>query len=293
MTKFDNLPSLYPLGFYHPKYDYDRYESDRFNEFSDRILQLKNRDSSAINYFTNILIKQIEDQEIAIATVPSHTAFKSDSGIRDLADNLVRSKAQYIDAVRCLERFKDVPQSSQTPGGRSKHTHLESIRVKDKQLIENKNVLLIDDIYTTGSSTSACQDILQKAGAREVKIIAIGKTIREVEAAHYLIEHSRERMVEEYEMEHDYLVQKEEDEYNYLFKHLSQELDEDDEERLIELEMEIESNKQKAMSDVMPCEVYKDLLEESANEAHLVLEGKEYFAANNPFLSILLANINP
>jgi len=174
MNKFDKLPQLYSLGFYHPKYSYDKngsIENDYFNEFSDRILAVKNWDYTAILYFRDILLKLIEDEEIAIATVPAHTPFELNSGIRDLAGYLVKSKKNYIDAVQCLKRFEQVAQSSQTRGCRSKQAHLKSIRVIDRQSLENKNVILIDDVLTTGSSVNACKELLQEAGAKEVKVL--------------------------------------------------------------------------------------------------------------------------
>ena len=203
MNKFDELPQLYSLGFYHPKYIYDKngsIENDYFNEFSDRILAVKNRDYTETLYFRDILLKLIEDEEIAIATVPAHTPFELNSGIRGLADSLVKSKKNYIDAVQCLKRFEQVAQSSQTRGCRSKEAHLKSIRVIDRQSIENKNVILMDDVITTGSSVNACKELLQEAGAKEVKVLCLGKTIREVEHAHYLIDENLEIFIQEIEV---------------------------------------------------------------------------------------------
>lgn len=39
--------------------------------------------------------------------------------------------------------------------------------------IKNKNILLIDDVYTTGSTTGACRQALHDAGATEIKILTV------------------------------------------------------------------------------------------------------------------------
>lgn len=39
-------------------------------------------------------------------------------------------------------------------------------------------VLLVDDVYTTGSTASAAATALRKAGAREVEVVTFARTIR-------------------------------------------------------------------------------------------------------------------
>lgn len=45
-------------------------------------------------------------------------------------------------------------------------------------VIKNKNILLIDDVLTTGSTTSACTRTLLKAGAAQVNVLTLARTIR-------------------------------------------------------------------------------------------------------------------
>ena len=296
MNKFDKLPQLSSLGFYHPKYIHERsgsIENDYFNEFSYRILAVKNRDYTATLYFRDILLKLIEDEEIAIATVPAHTPFELNSGIRDLAGYLVKSKKNYIDAVQCLERFKPVAHSSQTRGFRSKQIHLESIRIIDRQSIENKNVILMDDVLTTGSSINACKELLQEAGAKEVKVLCLGKTIREVGRAHYLIDENLEIFLEEIGIEAYYNRTKIEEEYAEILDASIREFDDNnDEESLFDLECAIAEERQGELDNINHlCDDTESYYYESANEAHQALNGVDYLTPENPFVSILLADI--
>ena len=57
--------------------------------------------------------------------------------------------------------------------------HLNSIRINRKCGIDvsGKNVLLVDDVITTGNSVLACASILKDAGARNVFILTMAKTV--------------------------------------------------------------------------------------------------------------------
>ena len=41
--------------------------------------------------------------------------------------------------------------------------------------IEGKKILLIDDVYTTGSTVKECSEILMKNGAEEVAVLTLAR----------------------------------------------------------------------------------------------------------------------
>jgi len=49
--------------------------------------------------------------------------------------------------------------------------------IKNAQSIQGKNILLIDDIYTTGSTMEECGRVLHQAGAKEIIGIAVARAI--------------------------------------------------------------------------------------------------------------------
>lgn len=51
-----------------------------------------------------------------------------------------------------------------------------SFKIKNKDIIKNKIVLLVDDVYTTGATTHECKKILLENGARKVIIATIAKS---------------------------------------------------------------------------------------------------------------------
>jgi hypothetical protein len=112
---------------------------------------------------------------IAIAVVPSHKTFLNPSGIQELAQRLAAN--QRIDATGCLIRRKAIPKLAKG-GNRSVVRHLETIEVQHAELITGRDVLLLDDVTTSGGSLDACRQLLLGAGALAVKRAVLGTTVR-------------------------------------------------------------------------------------------------------------------
>lgn len=47
--------------------------------------------------------------------------------------------------------------------------------INNTEKVKNKKILLIDDIYTTGSTVNECSKILKQAGANKIGVFAIAK----------------------------------------------------------------------------------------------------------------------
>lgn len=212
MKLFDDLPDLFYFGFYCPKHN------ENFNEYSQTILELKDEKENAINFFLKEFRKFLGSEDIVIVTVPPHNSSNPYSGIRKLAKQIVLLYPNLLDAVCCLERFRDSIRN------RTIEDHLKSIRVSNQSLIKEKKVILIDDVLTTGASIQACSRLLLKAGVKSIKVIVLGKTMRNIEDAHYFIEQNKDEYIQEtihelnlnhslamqsYEMQQDFLKEEE------------------------------------------------------------------------------------
>lgn len=75
----------------------------------------------------------------------------------------------------CLIKTKNIIEQSKL----NKEDRMQNIQgvyeLKNKQLIENKNVLLIDDIYTTGSTVNECSKILRQGNPNKIGILVLAK----------------------------------------------------------------------------------------------------------------------
>ncbi|MFC1809758.1 ComF family protein [Candidatus Omnitrophota bacterium] len=49
--------------------------------------------------------------------------------------------------------------------------------IRQATLVYNKHVLIVDDIYTTGSTVNECARILKEHGAQSVTVFALVRTI--------------------------------------------------------------------------------------------------------------------
>ena len=78
--------------------------------------------------------------------------------------------------VESLQRVKDTLRQA-TLGKAERRKNLENIfKAINKQDFKNKDVLLIDDVVTTGATADECSKTLLKAGARSVSVLSVAKT---------------------------------------------------------------------------------------------------------------------
>ena len=158
-----------------PVFFYNYYEtvnSGHANAFSRLIWGFKDKNPYAIESVTKIF-GQVFNKDFTITCVPSSTVGK----ISALPQVIKRLPQGYniIDATSCLERVQSI-QSAHRGGARSYHLHKMTIQLRNKALIEGKDVLLFDDIVTTGNSMLACCDILRQANPKSIVCFCLGRT---------------------------------------------------------------------------------------------------------------------
>ena len=85
------------------------------------------------------------------------------------------SKHLKIEQSHILKRIKNSP----TQGKLSKIERENNIKgtfyIEEKQQIQNKKVILLDDIYTTGNTIEGCSQVLKESGVKEIFVIIIAK----------------------------------------------------------------------------------------------------------------------
>ena len=75
----------------------------------------------------------------------------------------------------CLVKIKETfPQVKLTDEARKENVK-GVFSIENKELIKNKNILLIDDVYTTGTTLQECAGVLKKAGAKKIIGIVIAR----------------------------------------------------------------------------------------------------------------------
>ncbi len=159
--------------------DYRPYHRG-FNGTSALVLDFKNGQVFALNYFVNLINSNFEHkwENCCCVAVPSSDARKTSTPVHDLIKQWVSLRPCLEDGSAVLVRSRSIPKLAKG-GNRNMEVHLNSIRINRKCGIDvsGKNVLLVDDVITTGNSVLACASILKDAGARNVFILTMAKTV--------------------------------------------------------------------------------------------------------------------
>lgn len=159
------------LSYLHP---YHPYYSDKFDRASGRILDFKEGDPEAFQYYFRAMNTKLEEN-VTVTAVPPHAPGK-EGAVRRLARRLARC-GNRTDATSCLIRHEEIQKLS-NGGRRDISVHLGSVRVVESQLVTAQEVTLVDDVTTTGNSFRACRELLLNAGAQSVRCFALAKTMR-------------------------------------------------------------------------------------------------------------------
>lgn len=191
---------------YHPKRDGNNplYFTD---EDTQLIISFKDGNPEAIEHFANLIGQDYNPMwnDCFCIAVPASSSAKNYSPRQDLNEEkmtplqiLALCEPDNSSIYKLIERLVDKHKGLHNGSGvlirtktvQSKHLgrdrknitiDLNSIEINSKCGIDisGKNVLLIDDIITSGYSIAACEMILKRGGANKVFVLCLGKTAKD------------------------------------------------------------------------------------------------------------------
>jgi ComF family protein len=125
---------------------------------------------------------------ISVVPVPLHVRKQVQRGFNQ-AELAVKAALKQL----APERFKLCSgvlvrrRETESQIGLTRHQRLENLRgafiVTSPARVAGQNILLVDDVFTTGTTVSECARVLRRAGAAGVWVVTVARTLKMTEAS--------------------------------------------------------------------------------------------------------------
>lgn len=111
-----------------------------------------------------------------IIPVPMYKKKQSQRGYNqtELITKILQEKSG-IKEEKVLLKVKNTKTQSLLEINERKHNIENSFCIKNSEIVKNKNVIIFDDIYTTGATVNEISKLLKDANAKEVFVLVIAK----------------------------------------------------------------------------------------------------------------------
>ena len=100
----------------------------------------------------------------------------------DLADAFARLVAErlHTPCLKALRKAWRAPSQTGRPESQRRRLPQKAIEVRDPEVLKGSTLLLVDDVWTTGTTLLRCAQALQKAGAKEIRVLTLFRAMRGV-----------------------------------------------------------------------------------------------------------------
>jgi ComF family protein len=113
-----------------------------------------------------------------IIPVPLHPERERERGFNQallLARELARLSGRTLDQHSVVRRIHTERHRAGMDAKARRKSVAEAFAVRHSKLITGQRVLLVDDVFTTGATVSACAEALKNAGAEEVFVLTVAR----------------------------------------------------------------------------------------------------------------------
>lgn len=150
----------------------------------EKIIHYKFRDKAYLyNFFAKIILKNkkiyrfIKSYDIIIPVSISKQRFKERGYNQTLL--IAKELAGNIESLELnnnvLFKIKNTAPQSTLNKAERKSNLKGAYAIKNETEVKNKKIVILDDVYTTGSTAKECSKLLKSAGAKQIGIITIAK----------------------------------------------------------------------------------------------------------------------
>jgi competence protein ComFC len=139
--------------------------------------------SRTFGYFMSELLMQSGWRVDAIIPVPLHKNRLKSRGFNQSA--LLADYLSHRSGIPCLENLLIRRVDTKTQTGFNRYRRADNLKgafsiVKPHDL-EDKNILLVDDVHTSGATADSCSRVLHQAGVNKVYVLTLAAVLSESE----------------------------------------------------------------------------------------------------------------
>lgn len=149
--------------------------------FSDLIHSFKYQGSMAgLSTFAWLYQQQLEnsyDEMDLILPVPLHKTRLKERGFNQaliLARTLLPDKRHKIMPHLLNRPLWTEPQTNFNGAARRKNLK-QAFQIQDPEPVRGKNILIIDDVFTTGTTVNECAKLLKRAKAKDIQVLTLAR----------------------------------------------------------------------------------------------------------------------
>ena len=154
-----------------------------YGEIRDKMLKFKFNDEAYIkNYFVELIIRNEEIKNKIkecnlIIPVPMYFLKKLRRGYNqsELIASGIAQKLKIEFNNNILIKYKNTKTQSLLGLDERKSNLTNCFKLNDKELLKDRKVLLVDDIYTTGTTIKECIKELKKSTCKSINVLVIAK----------------------------------------------------------------------------------------------------------------------
>ena len=125
------------------------------------------------------------DQLVLLIPVPLHRIKRRQRGFNQ-SELIARCALRYLNRDRYRVQIGNLQRIRATVSqtGLTRHQRRQNVRgafvINAPEQVRDRSLVLVDDVYTTGTTLNECARVLRKAGAREVVVATVARVYRAV-----------------------------------------------------------------------------------------------------------------
>lgn len=130
-----------------------------------------------IKYLSNLSLSMVKSQKSVVVFIPLHPRRERQRGFNQakLIAEIVARRFN-LALVDALKRVKDTKSQAKMKETEKRIENVSGcFAIKNPEMIQGKNIILIDDVFTSGATMNEAVKILKKNGAKRIIALVLAK----------------------------------------------------------------------------------------------------------------------